>query len=51
MAMFDRRKLFSMIFHITTIMLVLEILGVGRLIHHPVVMAAVMLSYYDLWIK
>lgn len=40
-----------MVFHIIATMLVLEILGVGDLINHPVVMAAVMLSYYDLWIK
>lgn len=51
MAIFERSKLFSMVFHIVTAMLILEILGVGNLIHHPVVMAAVLLSYYDLWIK
>ena len=51
MAFYDKRRILSFLMHVIVILLVLEILGVGELIDHPVVIGAAMLSYYDLWVR
>lgn len=51
MALYDRKRIITFLLHITVITLALEIIGEGHLAIHPIVMGAVFLSYYDLWVK
>lgn len=50
MLSFNQRVL-ALLVHGIVIIGVLHFLGVAYLAYHPIVLGAIFLSYYDLWIK
>ncbi len=46
-----RLRVLGLVAHVTLLTWVLDIVGVGHLVTNPIVLGAILLSYYDLWIK
>lgn len=44
-------RLRTLTIHLLIVYLLLGMLGVSHLFDHPIVLGAICLSYYDLWIK